>query len=313
MVSVDAFLQKHNFGINSSRKNNLRVKALYSNQLLTLQEACQVFNVPKSILITTAMETKVTTGEQLMVNAWQARNISEEYKSSISICGASDNLGLPKSTIIHLLSSGVFEQIDFVTSTSNAGRLSKKEIEHFNRKVFANSEHTDTKQCTRLPKLLHHFGYELHHPLIAIIEAIKQGKITAKRTNDNGLKSYWIDHESFEHWLTLTKRRAKGLSIQEASKYMGIDYCTVSQLIEAELLEHHRYGKGELKHITFDQIRSFNQTYALSSKLRDLFDMGRKALHKYLAEQGISSIELPNNSQREQVYKWADINQLLNG
>lgn len=63
---------------------------------------------------------------------------------------------------------------------------------------------------------------------------------------------------------------------------------------------------------TVYQLVSVSARYQkMSSKLRDIFDMGRSALHKHLCEHGVTSIAIRGNHTHEQVFRWSEIKQIM--
>jgi hypothetical protein len=284
--------------------------------IIPVQQACQMFNVPVSVFLNSPDVAIVPAPDgnntAIHVTAWSARHVSRKFKDTMSVSEACLTLGLPKAAVTHLLATKVFTEIGYLKTTGGAGRLCKKEIAHFNRQLINNSEQDNSPgSFASLASLINEYGDELHQPLIALIEGIKTGVIKAKRIDGNSLKSYLVDLSSFEKWLILARRHAKGLSVGEASKHMGINKRLLSQIIDAGLMEHHRYGRGELKHVTFEHINKFNQRYVLSSRLRDILDMGKKGLHKTLADQNVHAINIGKPKLNENVYLWEEVSTVI--
>lgn len=294
-----------------SRNHHFIESTIRDHPWLSLSCACQTFCISKSTLQNAIsmglVEVKYRgSGRQkrTFVFSVDVLSVRRLLEKTVNKKEASELLNLPQHQFKMLTECGVFKRTKGPSSsTMGQWRFLKSELIQFARKL-RHPEINSPEEVIILPKLISKYGHLIQNPLIAVFRGIKEGKIVAWKTVDTPhIRSWLVDERSFMTWLELNQSHAKGLSIQQVSRELGISEKSVASLVEAGLLDRHLYGTSGIIHITYDDILKFKSRYILLREVATKLGMGARVTMRYLAKVGIfPEVEASKRSISIKVY-----------
>lgn len=258
-----------------SRRNSLfRERTIQSHPWLALQAACREFAVPKSHMRRAiagddvrSMSVPGPKRESVLVWKPDVVRLKERLADSLTAKDSADYLGVTKKQFGQLRQCGYFtHQATPESASRGVWAFSMEELSGF-LKSLVHSVSAPPEAMT-MNQALRRFRAGVKEPLVIIIEAIREGALSAYApSQEPTIRELAFDGQQFEDWYRDQSSGSEFLSITEAAKRMGIHQEFAYQLANTGLLETHSCNNQSGQVVSQHSIDKFCSEYLL---LRDL-------------------------------------------
>ncbi|KEA62493.1 hypothetical protein ADIMK_3384 [Marinobacterium lacunae] len=299
-----------------SRRNSLfRDRTIQSHPWLALQTACRDFTIPKSHMRRAvegdevrSMTVQGPKRESVLVWKPDVVRLKVRLAGSLTAKDAADYLGVTKKQFGQLRQSGYFTHLAAPESASRGvWAFSKDELSKFLTSLVHSS--LAPPEAMTLSHALRRFRAGVKEPLVIIIEAIREGALSAYApSQEPTIRELAFDGQQFEDWYRDQSSGSELFSITEAAKRMGIHQEFAYQLANTGLLETYSSNHSPGQLVSQNSIDKFCSEYVL---LRDLArEAGRSSasVMNDLASRGIRPVDADWDQQlRQKVYLAGDL------
>lgn len=306
----EQYLNEHWPRALSRRHSLFRERTIQSHPWLALQAACRNFCIPKSRMKRAVASNEVRSmlrrgpkRESMLVWKEDVIRLKEQLDDSLTAKDAAEYLGVTKKQFGQIQKQGYFAHKSAPGSaTGGVWTFSKQEISEFLKELVHSG--SEPQEIVAMNQALKRFRAGVKEPLVIIVEAIREGVLIAYgRCSDPTIRELVFENQQFEDWYRGHSLDSKLFSITEAAKRMGIHQEFAYQLARTGLLETQCGGDQSGKSVSQQAIAKFHAEYVL---LRDLArEAGRSSasVMRYLASQGIHSIDADwDQPLRQKVY-----------
>jgi len=305
-----------------SRRNSLfKDRTIQSHPWLALQAACREFAVPKSHMRRAiagddvrSMSVQGEKRESVLVWKPDVVRLKERLADSLTAKDSADYLGVTKKQFGQLRQCGYFTHQRAPGSASRGvWAFSKEELSRFLESLVHSS--SIPPEAMTLSQALRRFRAGVKEPLVIIIEAIREGALSAYApSQEPTIRELAFDGQQFEDWYRDQSSGSELFSITEAAKRMGIHQEFAYQLANTGLLETYSSNHSSGQLVSQHSIDKFRSEYVL---LRDLArEAGRSSasVMSDLASRGIRPVDAVWDQQlRQKVYLTSNLRSFLRG
>ncbi|MBS97895.1 MAG: hypothetical protein CMI01_04385 [Oceanospirillaceae bacterium] len=305
-----------------SRRNSLfKDRTIQSHPWLALQAACREFAVPKSHMRRAiggddvrSMSVQGPKRESVLVWKPDVVRLKERLADSLTAKDAADYLGVTKKQFGQLRQSGYFTHQRAPGSASrDVWAFSKEELSRFLKSLVHSS--SVPPEANAMNKALRRFRAGVKEPLVIIIEAIREGALSAYAPSQEAtIRELVLDSQQFEDWYRERFSDSKLFSITEAAKRMGIHQEFAYQLANTGLLETHSSNHSSGQLVSQHSIDKFCSEYVLLRDLAREAGKSSSSVMSDLASRGILPVDADWDQQlRQKVYLASNLRGFLRG
>ena len=283
----------------------------------SFKKACKEYEIDGSVLNRAITDKQVTAhfegdGDYTKCSIYRPdlEKILPHLRELIPASEAAEVLGVTKAQFCQLQNSGCFKfEIRPKQDYCPTWQYSQQELETILENLNCGAA-SITSDCLTISQIMqHHIRGTVEMPFLQLVKAILSGQLIVRKADPEILKIrvLSIDKEEFIRWLDNLRPIPGYMSINEASKLLGVNEEFAYQLVRRGYLQH-KIDSRKAKVIFPDHIRQFNQEYVILSKLSEKTFLSSSSTVKVLSRQEIYPVDHNSGSKlRQKLYYRADI------